>query len=169
MTDEEKKILLEVKAQTEHLAKQTKELIYALTGGKGTIGLIERIKVAEHARELQQERDEKYREEQRRDAEAFRAWEFKMLDDIESNLTRKIENFFTEANHRFEDLDKFKKELSDFKQRLEIYMNILTSKTTWLFLVKLTTGIIIIGSILIAFYKGGYEVLAKIFKEFKNR
>lgn len=164
MTDDDKNLLIQTSEDVKQLKKLAQELLYALNGGIGTQGLISRIENAEHKREMQVERDQELKEALIRDNDNFKNFVLQQLGGVEDSIHRKFQSLDKEIDYRFQEISKFKKELSEFKTRLEIYMGLLTGKSTWMFLFKAAAFLISAGGIFYALWKGGYDLIIKFVK-----
>jgi hypothetical protein len=166
MTEEEKKLLLNNTEEVRYLKQVVEQLVSALKGdGMGNPGLIQRLDRAEHKREVQLDRDNELKQRLIKEHEEFKEFVFRQLDASEGNINRKFDTLSKNISDRFIEISTFKKELQEFKTRLEIYIRMLTGKSTWLFLFKAVGFIVGAGGLLYLLWKGGYEAAGEFIKQ----
>lgn len=158
--------LEQLNKEVDYINRVTKELINVVNGTIGIDGLVQRIKTAETDLKHKHIKDNETLQRFLEDNNAFKIFVMQHLDGIEGNLDDKFEALGRDIESRFENINKFTMEMSEFRKRLESYLALATGKTTWKLLARIAIALIAAGAVLFGIFKGNLSELLKIIGEF---
>lgn len=151
MRDQDKEKMQQLELKVEELTKLHLQLLNAIVGSEQlkTPGIVHRLAKAEDTSvELQ------------KSIEATHLFLYKSLDDIEGSLDRKFTKLAEAIDEKFTSFESFQKDINEFK----LYLNIFTNGKAWKILFRLLGFCILVCASLAAWYKGGHDILIKLFK-----